>query len=83
MALAGATATDRRGHRHRLDAGAHAASTEVLDGPRLAPGQSTLVAGLRFEVGPGVFWQVHERGPDALVDAVLDGPRAAPGRPAW
>jgi tRNA/tmRNA/rRNA uracil-C5-methylase (TrmA/RlmC/RlmD family) len=45
----------------------------VLDAPGLSPCQSTTVAAHHFDVSPGVFWQVHERGPEVLVRAVLDG----------
>jgi tRNA/tmRNA/rRNA uracil-C5-methylase (TrmA/RlmC/RlmD family) len=47
--------------------------SEILDEPGLSPRQSTTVGSHRYDVSPGVFWQVHERGPEALVQAVLDG----------
>ena len=46
---------------------------EVLDEPGLSPRQSTTVGEHRYDVSPGVFWQVHEQGPAVLVRAVLDG----------
>lgn len=45
----------------------------VLDEPGLVPRQATTVGEHRYEVSPGVFWQVHEHGPEVLADAVLGG----------
>jgi tRNA/tmRNA/rRNA uracil-C5-methylase (TrmA/RlmC/RlmD family) len=45
----------------------------VMDDPGLSPRQATTVADHHFDVSPGVFWQVHQRGPEVLVRAVLDG----------
>jgi tRNA/tmRNA/rRNA uracil-C5-methylase (TrmA/RlmC/RlmD family) len=49
------------------------ATTMVLDNASFAARQSTVVRDQPYDVSPGVFWQVHERGPEVLVDAVLRG----------
>jgi tRNA/tmRNA/rRNA uracil-C5-methylase (TrmA/RlmC/RlmD family) len=51
----------------------------TVDGRRSdGPGVRVTVAGRRFEVAAGGFWQVHERAPEVLWDALLSGlaPRA-------
>jgi tRNA/tmRNA/rRNA uracil-C5-methylase (TrmA/RlmC/RlmD family) len=61
------------GARQRDAAHGTSGRTEVLDEPGLAPRQSTTVGGQRYEVSPGVFWQVHAHGPEVLAAAVLGG----------
>jgi tRNA/tmRNA/rRNA uracil-C5-methylase (TrmA/RlmC/RlmD family) len=81
VALAGATAPSvavTTGSRSRDRRGA-VRRTEVLEGLGLAPSQSTTVLGLRYDVSPGVFWQVHVDGPEVLCAAVLDGLSLAAG----
>jgi len=46
---------------------------EVLDEPGLSQRQEITVGGHHYDVSPGVFWQVHEHGPEVLVRVVLDG----------
>jgi tRNA/tmRNA/rRNA uracil-C5-methylase (TrmA/RlmC/RlmD family) len=43
------------------------------------PGVRVTVAGRRFEVAAGGFWQVHERAPEVLWDAVRAGLDPQPG----
>jgi tRNA/tmRNA/rRNA uracil-C5-methylase (TrmA/RlmC/RlmD family) len=45
----------------------------VLEEAGLSQRQSTKVGQHRYDVSPGVFWQVHELGPEVLVSAVLHG----------
>lgn len=47
--------------------------TEVLEGPGLAPSQATTLGDRPYEVGAGVFWQVHVDGPGVLCAEVLAG----------
>ena len=54
---------------------------EVLTGADL-PGVRVDVAGRRFEVAAGGFWQVHERAPEVLWEAVRDGVEPRPGERA-
>lgn len=61
-------ATPRRDAAHR-----GTSRVVVLDGPGHSARQSTTVGLHRYDVSPGVFWQVHEEGPEVLVGAVLDG----------
>ncbi|HEY8080783.1 MAG TPA: methyltransferase domain-containing protein, partial [Acidimicrobiales bacterium] len=63
--------TDRRAPSHRNES--------VLDEAGLARGQATTVLGEAFEVGAGVFWQVHRSAPALLVDVVLAGLELAVG----
>jgi tRNA/tmRNA/rRNA uracil-C5-methylase (TrmA/RlmC/RlmD family) len=52
----------------------------TVDGrPVDAPGVRVSVAGRRFEIAAGGFWQVHERAPEVLWEAVRDGLAARPG----
>jgi tRNA/tmRNA/rRNA uracil-C5-methylase (TrmA/RlmC/RlmD family) len=51
---------------------------QVVTGSDL-PGVRVDVAGRRFEVAAGGFWQVHERAPEVLWEAVRDGVRPQPG----
>jgi tRNA/tmRNA/rRNA uracil-C5-methylase (TrmA/RlmC/RlmD family) len=52
----------------------------TVDGrPADLPGARVDVAGRRFEVAAGGFWQVHERAPEVLWEAVRDGLRPQPG----
>jgi len=69
-----AVTTPRRGGARR-----DARRTRVLEGAGLVASQATTVGGRRFEVRPGVFWQVHVDGPALLCDQVLDGLALAEG----
>lgn len=52
----------------------------TVDGRRAdAAGIRVTVAGRRFEVAAGGFWQVHERAPDVLWEAVRTGLAPQPG----
>ncbi|HUR13227.1 MAG TPA: TRAM domain-containing protein [Mycobacteriales bacterium] len=52
----------------------------TVDGRRSdGPGVRVAVAGRRFEVAAGGFWQVHERAPEVLWEAVLSGLQPRPG----
>ena len=49
---------------------------------RELPGVRVDVAGRRFEIAAGGFWQVHERAPEVLWAAVRDGLQPQPGERA-
>jgi tRNA/tmRNA/rRNA uracil-C5-methylase (TrmA/RlmC/RlmD family) len=67
----------------RRDAGHRGTSrVVVLDGPGLSARQAATVGQHRYDVSPGVFWQVHEEGPEVLVRAVLDGLELSAGNRA-
>jgi tRNA/tmRNA/rRNA uracil-C5-methylase (TrmA/RlmC/RlmD family) len=52
----------------------------TVDGRRSdAAGVRVTVAGRRFEVAAGGFWQVHERAPEVLWDALRSGLQPQPG----
>lgn len=51
----------------------------VVAAPGLVARQSTTVGAHHYDVSPGVFWQVHEHGPEVLVGAVLEGLALSPG----
>ena len=52
----------------------------TVDGRRSdAAGVRVTVAGRRFEVAAGGFWQVHERAPEVLWEALRTGLRPQPG----
>lgn len=53
--------------------------TTVDDRRADAPGVRVAVAGRRFEVAAGGFWQVHERAPEVLWEAVRTGLDPQPG----
>jgi len=54
-------------------------ATTVDGRPVDAAGVRVAVAGRRFEVAAGGFWQVHERAPEVLWEALRDGLAAQPG----
>jgi tRNA/tmRNA/rRNA uracil-C5-methylase (TrmA/RlmC/RlmD family) len=54
-------------------------ATTVNDRPGDTAGVRVPVAGRRFEVSAGGFWQVHERAPEVLWEAVREGLAAQPG----
>lgn len=71
LVVAGAAGGDR-GTRAGRD-------PEPVVDPATAPVQHTVVAAARYVVSPGVFWQVHTRAPELLVDAVMAGLALSPG----